>query len=178
MFSHYQLKKIFEVHFKWKSCWNKNPNAIVLSIDLTRIAHSRHFVLQGCFVNRHWFNQYWHQSVWPWQQRWSKWRRHLPWCFQRNTQMPTNDKGKQWTLHNNTPNNDIVVNASKISYMSLLETVYKQNCSHALCFIFIKHSIIIVQVRYITIEKREAARIGYNGFLFSNSYSGEGRGAI
>jgi hypothetical protein len=49
---------------------------------------------------------------------------------------------------------------------------------------------LAVQVRYIiietkefarmgysTIETKEAARIGYNGFLFPHEYSGEGRGA-
>ena len=37
--------------------------------------------------------------------------------------------------------------------------------------------IIIVQVRYITIEIKEVSRIGYNAFLFPQSYSGEGLGA-
>jgi hypothetical protein len=32
-------------------------------------------------------------------------------------------------------------------------------------------------IRYSTIETKEAARIGYNGFLFPHEYSGEGRGA-
>jgi hypothetical protein len=35
----------------------------------------------------------------------------------------------------------------------------------------------IVQVRYIIIETKEAARIGYNGYLFPHSYSGNGLGA-
>jgi hypothetical protein len=30
-------------------------------------------------------------------------------------------------------------------------------------------------IRYSTIEAKEAARIGYNGFLFPHEYSGEGR---
>jgi hypothetical protein len=30
--------------------------------------------------------------------------------------------------------------------------------------------------RYSTIETKEVARIGYNGFLFPHEYSGEGRG--
>ena len=34
--------------------------------------------------------------------------------------------------------------------------------------------MIIVQVRYITIETKEVVRIGYKGFLFQHSYSGEG----
>jgi len=42
---------------------------------------------------------------------------------------------------------------------------------------FINYNIIIVQVRYITIETKEAARIEYNRFLFPHEYSGEGRGA-
>jgi hypothetical protein len=34
------------------------------------------------------------------------------------------------------------------------------------------NNTIIVQVRYIIIETKEVARIGYNGFLFPHSYSG------
>jgi len=37
------------------------------------------------------------------------------------------------------------------------------------------YNIIIVQVRYITFETKEVARIEYNGFLFPHSYSCEGR---
>jgi hypothetical protein len=37
---------------------------------------------------------------------------------------------------------------------------------------------IIVQVRYIIIETKEFARIGYNGFLFPHLYSGDGLGAM
>ena len=33
-----------------------------------------------------------------------------------------------------------------------------------------------VCIRYSTIETKEAAHIGYNGFLFPHEYSGEGRG--
>jgi hypothetical protein len=41
------------------------------------------------------------------------------------------------------------------------------------------YSIIIVQVRYITNAKtKEVVRIGYNGFLFQHSYSGDGLGAL
>ena len=36
------------------------------------------------------------------------------------------------------------------------------------------NNTIIVQVRYIIIETKEVARIGYNGFLFPHSYSGDG----
>ena len=36
------------------------------------------------------------------------------------------------------------------------------------------NNTIIVQVRYIIIETKEFARIGYNGFLFPHSYSGGG----
>jgi hypothetical protein len=32
-------------------------------------------------------------------------------------------------------------------------------------------------IGYSTIETKEAAHIGYNGFLFPHEYSGEGRGA-
>jgi hypothetical protein len=34
-----------------------------------------------------------------------------------------------------------------------------------------------ISIRYNTIETKEAARIGYNGFLFPHEYSGEDRGA-
>ena len=39
------------------------------------------------------------------------------------------------------------------------------------------NNTIIVQVRYIIIETKEFARIGYNGFLFPHSYSCDGLGA-
>ena len=38
------------------------------------------------------------------------------------------------------------------------------------------NNTIIVQVRYIIIETKELARIGYNGLLFPHSYSGDGLG--
>jgi hypothetical protein len=38
------------------------------------------------------------------------------------------------------------------------------------------HNTIIVQVRYIIIETKECARIGYYGILFPHSYSGDGLG--
>jgi hypothetical protein len=34
----------------------------------------------------------------------------------------------------------------------------------------------IISIGYSTIETKEAAHIGYNGFLFPHEYSGEGRG--
>ena len=43
--------------------------------------------------------------------------------------------------------------------------------------IYFCNNNIIVQVRYIIIETKEFARIGYNGFLFPHSYSGDGLGA-
>ena len=54
--------------------------------------------------------------------------------------------------------------------------VHKQSRSHDFLFYLINNSIIIVQVRYFTIETKEVARIGYNGFLLPHSYSGDGRG--
>ena len=39
------------------------------------------------------------------------------------------------------------------------------------------NNIIIVQDRYITIEKKIVVRIGYNGFLSPHDYSCEGRDA-
>jgi len=47
-----------------------------------------------------------------------------------------------------------------------------------LFLLFINYNIIIVQVGYITIETKEVARIGYKGFLFPHSYSGDGLGAL
>ena len=38
-----------------------------------------------------------------------------------------------------------------------------------LFFNFINYNIIIVQVRYITIETKEVVHIGYNGFLFPHA---------
>jgi hypothetical protein len=43
--------------------------------------------------------------------------------------------------------------------------------------LFFSNNTIIVQVRYIIIETKEVARIGYNGFLFPHEYSGNGIGA-
>ena len=37
--------------------------------------------------------------------------------------------------------------------------------------------MVFTCIRYSIIETKEAARIGYNGFLFPHEYSGEGRGA-
>jgi hypothetical protein len=36
--------------------------------------------------------------------------------------------------------------------------------------------LLLVCIGYSTIETKEAARIGYNGFLFPHSYSGDGLG--
>ena len=43
---------------------------------------------------------------------------------------------------------------------------------YAIPYIFAT-TLLIVQVRYIIIETKEFARIGYNGFLFPHSYSGD-----
>ena len=37
--------------------------------------------------------------------------------------------------------------------------------------------VTLLSIRYSTIETKEAARIGYSGFLFSHEYSDKGRGA-
>ena len=47
-----------------------------------------------------------------------------------------------------------------------------------LLFYFINNNIIIVHVRYITIETKEVVHIGYNRFLFPYSYLGEGLSAM
>ena len=36
--------------------------------------------------------------------------------------------------------------------------------------------MVVTCIRYSIIETKEAARIGYNGFLFPHEYSGKGRG--
>ena len=36
------------------------------------------------------------------------------------------------------------------------------------------YNTVVVEVKYITTEIKEAARIGYSGFIFSHSLSGEG----
>jgi hypothetical protein len=51
-------------------------------------------------------------------------------------------------------------------------------CKNICHTIYFFNNTIIVQVRYIIIETKEFARIGYNRFLFPHSYSGDGRGAM
>ena len=46
--------------------------------------------------------------------------------------------------------------------------VHKQNCSHDF-FYFINYNIIIVQVRYITIESKEVPILDITGFYFCTS---------
>ena len=60
-----------------------------------------------------------------------------------------------------------------------LTNVVIGNCSRDFFLYLINYNIIIVQVRYITIETKEVAHIGYNRFTFPHySYSlGEGIGA-
>ena len=36
--------------------------------------------------------------------------------------------------------------------------------------------VAVLCMRYSTIETKEAAHMGYNGFIFPHKYSGEGRG--
>jgi hypothetical protein len=67
-------------------------------------------------------------------------------------------------------------NLTNVVLGKLGKLVNKQNCYHDLFFI-INYNSIIVQVRCITIETKEVARIGYNGFLLPHSYLGEGHGA-
>ena len=40
----------------------------------------------------------------------------------------------------------------------------------------VTYKLYQISIRYSTVEKNEAARIGYNGFLFPQEYSGESRG--
>jgi hypothetical protein len=65
-------------------------------------------------------------------------------------------------------------NLTNVVIEKLGKLVHKQNCLTTL-FHFINYNIIIVQVRYITVETKEVTRIGYNGFLFPHEYSGDSR---
>jgi hypothetical protein len=60
-------------------------------------------------------------------------------------------------------------NLTNVVIGKLGKLVHKQNCSHHFCFI-----LSLLYIRYITIETKEVARIGYTWFLFPYSYSGEG----
>jgi hypothetical protein len=62
-------------------------------------------------------------------------------------------------------------NLTNVVIEKLDKLVQKQTCFHDF-FYLINYNIIIVQVRYITIEIKEVSRIGYNGFLFPHDYSG------
>ena len=62
-------------------------------------------------------------------------------------------------------------NLTNVVIEKLDKLVQKQSCFHDF-FYLINYNIIIVQVRYITIEIKEVSRIGYNGFLFPHDYSG------
>ena len=68
-------------------------------------------------------------------------------------------------------------NLTNVVIGKLGKLVHKQNCSHDF-FIFINYNIIIVQVRYLTIETNEATRIVYNEFLFPHSYSSDKRNPL
>ena len=59
-----------------------------------------------------------------------------------------------------------VTNLTNVLVEKFGKLVDKQNCSYIFLFYFINFNIIIVQVRYITIETKEVAHIGYNGFLY------------
>ena len=61
-------------------------------------------------------------------------------------------------------------NLTNVVIGKLGKLVHKQNCSHGFLFYLINYSIIIVQVRYKTIETKEIARMGYNMFLFPHEY--------
>jgi hypothetical protein len=53
---------------------------------------------------------------------------------------------------------------------SLCKARNPRNLTSKLC------KLLLVCIGYSTIETKEAARIGYNGFLFPHSYSGDGLG--
>jgi hypothetical protein len=57
-------------------------------------------------------------------------------------------------------------NLTNVVIGKLGKLVHKQDCSRDFYFYFMNYNITIVRVRYITIETKEVARIGYNGFLF------------
>ena len=57
-----------------------------------------------------------------------------------------------------------IKNLTNVVIGKLGKLVHKHNSSHNF-YLYINHNIIIVQVRYITIERKQIAHIGYNGFL-------------
>ena len=61
-------------------------------------------------------------------------------------------------------------NLTNVVIKKLGKLVHKQNCFSRF-FIFMNYNIIVVQVRYISIETKEVARIGHIGFLFPPEYS-------
>jgi hypothetical protein len=69
-------------------------------------------------------------------------------------------------------------NLTNVAIGKLGKLVHKQSCSYAFFLFyelhFMMYYMIIVQVRYITIETKEVVRIGYKVLLFQDSYSGEG----
>ena len=52
-------------------------------------------------------------------------------------------------------------NLTNVVIEKLSTLVDKQNCFHDFVLFFMNYRIIIVQVRYITIETKEVVRIGY-----------------
>jgi len=69
-------------------------------------------------------------------------------------------------------------NLTNVVIAKLCKLVHKQNCFHDFFLDFMNYDIIIVQVRYITIETTKVACIGYNRFLFPYLYTGQGLIAI
>jgi hypothetical protein len=53
-----------------------------------------------------------------------------------------------------------IKNLTNVVIGKLGKLSHKQNCSHNFYF-YINHNIIIVQVRYINIERKQIAHIGY-----------------
>jgi hypothetical protein len=56
---------------------------------------------------------------------------------------------------------NVFKNLTNVVIEKLSTLVDKQNCFHDFVLFFMNYRIIIVQVRYITIETKEVVRIGY-----------------
>ena len=56
---------------------------------------------------------------------------------------------------------NVFKNLTNVVIEKLSTLVDKQNCFHDFVLFFMNYRIIIVQVRYITIETTEVVRVGY-----------------
>ena len=69
------------------------------------------------------------------------------------------------------------VSETSNNYLRNIQNISQQANRPARAPFLSDETICGICIRYSTIETKETARIGYNGFLFPHEYSGEGRGA-